>query len=503
MFAFFRHLFAAPNRTPPQVNKEPPMPRKLRSRLAEAAARAKVDVPPDPYAYPVKLPDLMPGVVPSGNHPAIAMDSAFTSFMAAYTGGSTVVGFPGYPYLSQLAARAEYRAFASTMSTEMTREWIELTSSDDEGGGKSNERIKVIEGELDRLKLREVIAKAVADDCFFGRTQIYFDLGNPLDDKTPLLISKHTVPLNSLKRICAVEAIWTTPSAYNAQDPTAPDFYKPSEWFVLGRQTHASRLHTIITRPVPDMLKPAFNFGGISLSQLAEPYVDNWLRTRQSVADLINNFSITALKTSMSQVLEGSDDATDLYNRAAMFTATRSNKGLMLLDKDFEDLVQINVPLGGLHELQAQAQEHMCSVSRTPAIILTGISPSGLNASSEGEIRVFYDWIAAQQEAHWRSPIDTAIKLIQLSKFGDIDETIGFTFKPLYQMTPKEEAEIREINSRVDVAYIDAGVLDPAEPRERLARDHSSGYQSLDVDAVIVAPGDDLDPLGGGDGPEA
>ena len=197
-----------------------------------------------------------------------------------------------------------------------------------------------------------------------------------------------------------VEAVWTTPAGYNALDPAAPDFYKPSSWFMLGQEVHASRLMTVVTRPLPDILKPAFNFAGMSLSQLAEPYVDNWLRTRQSVADLINNFSTTALKTSMDQILQGDDDGADLLNRADLFTATRSNKGLMLLDMEREELVQINTPLSGLHELQAQSQEHMCSVSRMPAIILTGISPSGLNASSDGEIRIFYDWIAAQQEAH-------------------------------------------------------------------------------------------------------
>ena len=45
----------------------------------------------------------------------------------------------------------------------------------------------------------------------------------------------------------------------------------------------------------------------------------------------------------------------------------------------------------------AQSQEQISSVSRIPLVKWTGISPSGLNASSEGEIRVYYDLIHSEQ----------------------------------------------------------------------------------------------------------
>ena len=450
-----------------------------KARLLAADAKAA-----SPYDYPIKPPTLAPGVVPKGvDAPVLAMDANNYAFVAeAYGGG----GFPGFAYLSQLATRAEYRAFAATMSTELTREWLEFTSKQDDDSD-SADKIKAIEEEFKRLNVRGVIQKAAENDCYFGRAQIFLEIAGA-DRTTPLILDPRTIAQGSLERVVPVEAIWTTPAGYNALDPAAPDFYKPSSWFMLGQQVHASRLMTVVTRPLPDILKPAFNFAGMSLSQLAEPYVDNWLRTRQSVADLINNFSITALATSMDQVLQGDDDGADVFARAELFTRTRSNKGLMLLDKEREEIVQVNTPLSGLHELQAQSQEHMCSVSRMPAIVLTGISPSGLNASSDGEVRIFYDWVAAQQEAHWREPLEVILKAVQLSLFGEIDPDVGFTFVPLYQMTPKEEAEIRASDSQADCAYIAAGVVDPSEVRERLARDPNSGYQSLDTSVELVPP---------------
>lgn len=466
-------------------NQEKPAAPKKGDGLRRAANKAKEGASTvKSYAFPVKPPELAPGVVPAGvTAPVMANDSGQYSFAAqTFPGG----GFPGFSYLAQLATRAEFRQMASGMATEVTREWLEFTSKQDDDSDNA-EKIKAIEEEFKRLNVRGVIQKAAEQDCYFGRAQIFLEIKGA-DRKTPLILDPRTVKKGSLERVVPVEAVWTTPSSYNALDPAAPDFYKPSSWFMLGQEVHASRLMTVVTRPLPDILKPAFNFAGMSLSQLAEPYVDNWLRTRQSVSDLLNNFSITALATAMDQVLQGDDDGTDLFARAELFTATRSNKGLMLLDKDREELVQINTPLSGLHELQAQSQEHMCSVSRMPAIILTGISPSGLNASSDGEIRIFYDWIAAQQEAYWREPLEVILKAVQLSLFGEIDPDIGFTFVPLYQMTPKEESDIRLQDSQADCAYIAAGVVDPSEVRERLAKDPNSGFMGLDTSVELVPP---------------
>ena len=478
-------------------NEAPPKKGTGLKRAAEKARLLAADAKAaKPYDYPIKPPTLAPGVVPKGvDAPVLAMDANNYAFVAeAYGGG----GFPGFAYLSQLATRAEYRAFAATMSTELTREWLEFTSKQDDDSD-SSDKIKAIEEEFKRLNVRGVIQKAAENDCYFGRAQIFLEIAGA-DRTTPLILDPRTIAKGSLERVVPVEAIWTTPAGYNALDPAAPDFYKPSSWFMLGQQVHASRLMTVVTRPLPDILKPAFNFAGMSLSQLAEPYVDNWLRTRQSVADLINNFSITALATSMDQVLQGDDDGADVFARAELFTRTRSNKGLMLLDKEREEIVQVNTPLSGLHELQAQSQEHMCSVSRMPAIVLTGISPSGLNASSDGEVRIFYDWVAAQQEAHWREPLEVILKAVQLSLFGEIDPDIGLAFIPLYQMTPAEEADIRGKDGVTDCAYVAAGILDPSEVRDRLAKDPNSGYMGLDADAVIVPPApDETDPAGASD----
>jgi hypothetical protein len=467
-------------------------------RISPSAVRLALEEPVERVHYPIRIPVIPAGVVPSGTIAQVAMDSEpayecarlamdagpqFGSQLYAY---SNIEGFPGYPYLMLLALRSEYRNMATALATELTRKWIKFNSTDTEDESTKT-KITEIEQAFTALGIQGIIHKAAEHDAFYGTGQILINIKGA-DLKTPLIIDSRTVKKDSLIGFKNVDPIWTTPLMYNSLTPSSPNFYRPDSWWVMGEHWDASRVIVTVTREVPDIFKPAFNFSGMSLSQLAEPYVNNWLRTRQSVSDLINNFSIVVLKTAMDQVLTGGDDGSNLFSRIKLFTATRSNKGVMALDKDREELEQIAVPLSGLHELQSQALEQLCVVSREPATVLTGITPSGFGNVAEGEVRIWYDYIHAQQEAHWRDAIDKMFKIVQMSMYGAIDPEITFEFVPLYEMTEEQESTIRVNDSIRAGNLIDRGVIDAQEERERLARDPESGYQGIDISKEIAPP---------------
>ena len=121
------------------------------------------------------------------------------------------------------------------------------------------------------------------------------------------------------------------------------------------------------------------------MSQLARPYIDNWLRTRQSVSDLVHAFSVSGLKTDLSTILQGGG-AENMMMRAQLFAQARDNLGMMLVDKETEEFFNVSTPLGTLDHLQAQAQEQLASVSHIPLIVLLGITPSpGERRAAPGE----------------------------------------------------------------------------------------------------------------------
>lgn len=484
-----------------------PMRRIPREVLARS--RQKPGVPEYlPFAVAQHPPEATPDT-------SLAMDSAdfcggngavqwaANALSSAFAEGQA---FLGYPELAVLAQRPEYRVISETIAEEMTRKWIKLQSK----GGKKGQikKIAKINDFLKEIGAQKAVQTAIEQDGFFGRGHIYIDTGvsDERDElKMPIGNGRNTLSKNKVNEkrpviaLRNVEAVWVYPTNYNSNDPLKPDWYNPEQWFVQGKQVHKSRLLTIIGHPVSDLLKPAYSFGGLSLTQMAKPYVDNWLRTRQSVADIISAFTVFVLMTDLSTLLQ-ENGGNALFERAELFNNLRDIRGLMMLNKDTEDFKNVSASLSTLDTLQAQTQEHMAAVSRIPIVKLLGIQPQGLNADSEGVMKTFEDHIHARQERIVREPAETLVGFAQLSLFGEIDPDIVVVFEPLREMNEKEASEIRKSDAETGDILIANGTLDPAEERARIAADEDTPYDGIDVDDMPEPPDDeeDLDIRGSG-----
>jgi hypothetical protein len=470
-----------------------------RKPLSIAAAGMAGQIQADPYRRPLALPQLPRAVLGDRKRPQLAMDDAMGGF--AFLNTNSIAGlnafglyFPGYPYLAELAQRTEYRQPVETIAKEMTRKWVTLKSK---GKGDKSERIQQLTDDLESFKVKAVFRKAIEHDGFYGLGHVFIGLRGQEEHELPLVIDSSTIPKGSLLGFSNIEPMWTTPLMWNSTDPTLPNFYKPESWMVLGRETHQSRMLRFASREVPDIIKPAYNFGGQSLTQLIEPYVTRWLKTVDGVNRLINNFSIIFLQTDMTAVLEGGADShAELLKRIQLFAKHRDNQNVFMTDKERETLEQLAVPLSGLSELQAQAQEHMASPTHLPLVVMTGITPSGLNASSDSEIEIFHDWNHSMQEALADDPLMTVLRVLQLNRYGNIDEDIVPGWVPLKELVGEAAARVRKMASEAGIAYIDAGVIRPEEERERIANDPESGYNNLSAQDVPEPPEEDLDEPG-------
>lgn len=455
-------------------NRLPPPPAKTMKLSQIFLEQLAADLPQE-LRRKFMVPTLPPGVVPKGQKKAL--DSAIPMMgWLNNQSGFCGLGFPGYTYLAELIQRSEYRAPTETIADEMTREWIELE-------GATDEELAELHQAMEEFKIREAFNTMALYDGTFGRGQLYIGIKGQESDlrrQQPLLYTPETIAKGSVKSIKPIEPLWTTPYMYNAIDPTLPDFYVPEAWYVMGKKTHASRLLTFVGHPVPDMLKPSYNFGGMSLSQLIEPYVRRWLKTVDSVNRLISNYSTRGIKTNMMAELEGGD-SNSLTKRAQLYSLMADNRGLMMLDKDSEEFFQLNTPLGGLSELQAQAQEHMAAPTHIPLVKLTGITPSGLNASSEGELKVFYDYISARQESFFAPNLKIVLQILQCHLWGKINDKIKFQFCKLNAASELEEAKMRYDDAQAAQVYLNpqAPVISPDEQRTMLRNCKHSGYNFL------------------------
>lgn len=476
---------------------------KLKVRIAgsqlRAWSRGKLGseiAPPPPKFY---SPTVMPGTVPA--EIKMAMDSSNVNvYRYANSGICAFSSFIGYPVLAQLMQVSEYRQLSEKPAMAMTRKWIDFKTK---SGGDKSKRIAEIKNEFEHFKIKELFAEAAKLEGAFGACKLFVDLGeqgevDPDELMTPLIMDKAKL-YGKLRKFKIVEPMYTYPYDYSAANPLLDTYYNPRGWYVMGTRVHSSRLLSFVGRPVPDMLKPAYNFGGISLSQLSMETVDNWLKTRRSVNKIISNFSTTGIRTNMGDVLNG-DCGDELLARAQLFTEMKDNQGVMLLNNgdpntagEGEEMFQLNTPLTTLDKLQAQAQEHMSAPSSMPLSILLGITPTGLNASTDGEIRTFYDHVLDMQNVLFFDNLTTVLQIIQLSKWGEVDEDIVFDFVSLWQQTEEEKAKTRESDAKCAQMLVDIGAISAEDVRKKIATDEHSGYTGIDVNDMPEPPEDPND----------
>lgn len=468
----------------------------------------------------------LPGVIGEGRRPpALAMDAAeswkkfaMDDFSGAVEGsGGWITGsgqnyyasayaegqeWLGYAVLALLYQRPEYRIMVGTVATEMTREWIVLKSKSEDKSQTIRRRLKALEERLRELRLREVMHAANENDGSQGRGQVYVDTGEP-DDRDELKMPLNTDTREGIRaivskygrgkfiqRLGAIEPMWCYPAQYEASNPLRADWYRPEQWWVMGKEVSRDRLLTFVGNVVPDIIKPAYSFGGVATTQMAKPYVDFWLRNRTSESDLLNNFSMRVLATELD--VTTADEGSEIFDRARTLNLLADNQGILLINKASEQFDVRQTSLGGVPEVTKQSMERMTIPSQMPIVKFFGNQPSGLNADSEGVIRMWYDTIRARQERVNRPTTQRVIELAQLELFGEVIDDIGFDYVDLWQLDEAGKAAIQLTKAQVIETDIASGVIDPQEGRLARAKDEDSPYEGLNLEEG-EAPGEQVE----------
>ena len=428
----------------------------------------------------------------------MAQDKAICNVLSGFQDELSYLAMPkfvGYSMLSNISQEALIRAGVETIADEMTRKLVEWTYDDDDGedDGKKDKLITDMETQCAKYKIVDIFNDALCKDGLFGGCLIYIDVGD-LDDEEkaePLILDKKTFKKGSFRGLKVIEPINCYPGWYNSSDPTSPDYFKPKYWYIMGKKYHASRFIYIASNEAPLLLKPAYNFFGIPRAQLALDYVAQFVANRESAQELLNKFSLTCWKTNMAQVLQGASTS-DLVKRAKLFNKMKHNSGVMLLDKETEDMVQLNTPLGGVREIVEMSLNLLTAVWRIPKIKYIGEGEGGLNASSVEQMRSFYDFILSQKQKVLTNPFEILMKIFQLNLGYDINEALGFRFPSLVEMDESDRANLNKMQADRDNIYLSAGVISQEEVRQRLSMDKNSGYSMIDVDEVPEMPEEPL-----------
>lgn len=414
-----------------------------------------------------------------------AMDAAFAGNIVPVFEQSILssfVSFVGYGALQQLSQDALIRLCIQTRTDEMLRAWIDIKCDD-------AERKEKIEEHINRIGLRETLSKALTTMGLMGGSFIFIDTG---EEDTVVVLNKTAKSQEKSKlRFQVIDPIFTTPQSFNASNPLAEDFYKPSVFFIMGQPVHRSRLIRFVENEVPDLMKPSYNFFGIPQAQLLSDYVTHFRKNREEVNQLLHKFSTSFIKTNLQTQLFQGSSWSSVSDRVKFFAKYRDNQGVGLLDKEAEDFIQVNTPITGLTDIVRQSLEFVVSMNQSGVVKTLGYTPNGFS-SGESDVKLQADLIATRQEKILRKPLTEILKLLQLHLFGDIDPSLTFEFNPLDEDDERTDAEVEKLKADTAAVYLDRGVLTEDEVRKALRTDETQPYGELSGEA----PGASEDPFG-------
>ncbi len=322
----------------------------------------------------------------------------------------------------------------------------------------------------------------------------------------------YSVPFNldgvrpgSFKGISVIDPIWVTPqwSAGALNNPASPTFYEPTYYHIngLGR-IHSSHLIKLVHEEVPDLLKPSYYFGGLSLSQELYERVYAAERTANEAPLLALTKRLLVVPTNLKALAAKPKLAWDLIK---MLVFGRDNQGIYFTEEGEKSGVhQIDTSLSDLDAVIMSQYQLVAAIARIPAHKLLKTDPKGLNNNGDYTIKDYNQELQSLQEKALRPLIERANAVSMRADFPEIKgvKEIITEFNPIDMPTEQEKANVENLQAQAASTLVAAGILSPEEVRKALRAEKGGKYADIDPELPAEEVPEDLDMPDDENGPQ-
>jgi hypothetical protein len=200
---------------------------------------------------------------------------------------------------------------------------------------------------------------------------------------------------------------------------------------------------------------------------ITSPQLAAMLASPEGEQKLIKRFGLAAMMKSMNHML-------------------MLDGGKGTADSKGEEYQQKTTQFTGLKDVVEKFMINVCGAADIPMTRLFGQSPAGLTATGESDIRNYYDRISADQEKKIRPGMEKLLEIVIRSTLGRMPDDVALTFKPLWQMSDKEKAEIEKLRAERDQIYLLQGAIFEHTVTARLVelKTYGNALTAADVDLV-------------------
>lgn len=342
---------------------------------------------------------------------------------------------------------------------DMTRAGIEITSAVDPDDAEKLQEAAIRFGVWE--KLNEAIKWG---RLYGGAIAVPLIEGQKFD--TPLRLE--TIGKGAFKGVIVYDRWMVEPSMSDLVTEMGPSLGLP-KYYRVTADGMALRFMTI-------HYSRAFRFGGIKtpywqrvMDNLWDESVLERLYDRlvafdsatTGVAQLIYKsylrvFQIKGLRT---LIAAGGDSLTKITQYVRLSAMYQGIEGATIIDgEDKFEGHQQNSFAGVAGALDSLAHQ-IAGALQIPMVRLLGESPAGMNSTGESDLRTYYDGIKQLQEKVLRAPLRNILVALAKSENIPLPDEFNFEFRPLWQLSDKEKADMGNTVSSAVIAAYDAGLI--------------------------------------------
>lgn len=363
----------------------------------------------------------------------------------------------------------------SQMPRDASRKGYKIIA--DDGNELDPKDVKFIERYDRAFELKKHLVQFVRKGRIFGIRIALFRVNSP----DPLYYEKpfnlHGVLPGAYKGIVQIDPYWCAPmlDAEATRNPAGPHFYEPTYWLINGKKYHRSHLVIYINDEVMDFLKPSYIYGGVSLPQQIMERVYAAERTANEGPMLAMSKRTTVMKVDGAQVMANKQKFDDTMQ---WWIATRDNYQVRVVDKDSEDIVQIDTALADLDKVIMNQYQLVCSIARTPSTKLLGTQPTGFNSTGEYEEASYHEECESVQDNDFRPLLERHHALVVQSHLRK-PVRVRAEFNPMDAPTEAERADTNLKKAQMFKMLEETGAIDATDINEAIRSDVTMGLTGI------------------------
>lgn len=324
--------------------------------------------------------------------------------------------------------------------------------------GDPEQRIK---REMQRVGVAQAYNEALKWNRLYGGalTVINWDDGRPLDQPFK---QRTTNPYRIVSmRTYSSARIWLLATDFD-QDPTSPRFERPLFFTVRKMygapfRVHWTRCQEWIGEPVPDPTGYGLDlyrrFWGFGIIQACFQEVSDFGLGWSSVSNLFQEAVIGKFKMANLEELLAENEESKILQRMENIALSKSVIKGVLLGAE-EEYTRDSLPFSGVAEVIDRMMMRVSAVARIPVSLLFGRGAAGMDATGEGDARLYYDNVLAEQHKHLEPKLEQLKAwMVPYCTPGTGAEAQPTQFIPVWTPSQKDIVEMHWRQSQADLNY--------------------------------------------------